>query len=106
MTLFGFIISSTLVNSLFLFDLYVTKYTQRSSLWGASLSLCIKQSGLCELIPFCTMIVLWSSGLFIGNNTSYVQFLFSSIFWIWFSFEFISTTIFYYVFKIDKIPKS
>ncbi|QXO12220.1 hypothetical protein pEaSNUABM49_00561 [Erwinia phage pEa_SNUABM_49] len=104
MTLFGFVVGTTLINTLFLFDVYVTKYSQRMSLWGSTMAVVLQQSGLFKLVPIITLLNLWVIGMLFSDGITFVQFIVSIAFWCWFMLLYVSSTFMYYKWGIDKIP--
>lgn len=105
MTLFGFVIGTTLINSLFLFDLYVTKFQQRKSLWGSTMAVVIGLVPSCALIPFYTLAVLWFFGLLFGNYLTPFQVLASVIFWLWYITMYGISTYLYYKWKVPDLKQ-
>lgn len=103
MTMFGFVIGTTLVNSLFLFDLYVTKYQQRLSLWGSTMTVVVGLSPLASLIPFYTLSALWFLGLIFGNFITAFQVIAAVLFWLWFITMYGISTYLYYKWKVTEL---
>lgn len=105
MTIFGFVVGTTLVNSLFLFDLYVTKFQQRKSLWGSTMTVVVGLSPLASLIPFYTLTVLWFFGLLFGNFITPFQVIASGLFWLWYITMYSISTYLYYKWKVPELKK-
>lgn len=106
MTLFGFVVGSTLVNTLFLFDLYVTKFTQRSY-WGSTMYVVLNNvadTGF-RLCAFFLMIVQWFFGIMFGNDANILQLMFALFWWGWMFTLYAVSTIAYYNWEINKKEK-
>lgn len=105
MTIFGFVVGTTLVNSLFLFDLYVTKFQQRKSLWGSTMTVVVGLSPLASIIPFYTLAVLWFFGLLFGNFITAFQVIAAGLFWLWYITMYSISTYLYYKWKVPDLKK-
>jgi hypothetical protein len=105
MTLFGFVVGTTLINSLFLFDLYVTKFQQRKSLWGSTMTVVVGLSPYLYVIPFYTLIVLWFCGLLFGNFVTRFQVISAGLFWLWYITIYGISTYLYYKWKVPDLKK-
>lgn len=104
MNIFGFVVGTTLISTLFLFDLYFTKYTQRATNWGTILFTVLKENKSFELCGKYFVIMLWVFGLIISKNNQITgfQFVLSLLFWGWFLFLFIASTITHYKWKKEN----
>lgn len=105
MTLFGFVIGTTLINSLFLFDLCITKFQQKKSLWGSTMTVVAGLVPSTFLIPFYTLIVLWFFGLIFGNYITIFQVFAAAIFWLWYITLYGVSTYLYYKWKVPDLKE-
>jgi hypothetical protein len=103
MNIFGFVIGTTLVNLLFVFDLYVTKFQQRKSVWGSTMVLLKSKSAFFNVIPLYTVICLWLIGLLYGNVVTHLQIWLSCLFWLWMVSLYAKTTYHYYKDKVHLL---
>lgn len=103
MMLFGFVVATTLVNTLFLFDLYVTKFTQRK-LWGSTLYVVLNHVAdpSFRFFGFMALIIQWGFALTRGNDINFLQFTICILWWAWFVILYIATTHAYYSWEINK----
>lgn len=102
MTIFGFVVGTTLINTLVLFDLHCTKYTQRFSKWGCTLSVTNRFTGM-FVFPFMTLTGLWILGILLPNDiTTLIQLYLSGCFWLWFLVINVWSTVNYYKFDVHK----
>lgn len=106
MTLFGFVIGTTLINSLFLFDLHVTKFQQRKSLWGSTMTVVVGLSPLASVIPCYTLAILWFFGLLFGNFITTSQVIAAGLFWMWYFTMYGISTYLYYKWKVPYLKKN
>lgn len=104
MNIFGFVVGTTLISTLFLFDLYFTKYTQRATSWGEILFAVLKENKSFEICGQYFVLSLWVFGLIVSKNNQVTgfQFVLSLLFWAWFLFLFIASTISYYKWKKEN----
>lgn len=105
MTLFGFIIGTTLVNSLFLFDLCITKFQQQQSLWGSTMTVVFSLTKSIKVIPIYTLIVLWTFGLLYGDHVTNLQLIASVLFWLWYFYLYFVSTFLYYKWKVFELKQ-
>lgn len=105
MNYFGFMVGTLLVNTLFLYDVFVTKYQRKWSLWGSTMILIIEKEFRFAVVPVWTVISLWLLGIGIGNSYTILQIFLSIIFWIYIAVLYITTTIIYYKWKISEIKE-
>lgn len=106
MTIFGFVVASTLVNTLFLFDLYFTKFTQRSY-WGSTLYVVLNNVAdpAFKMFGFMALAIQWGMAFVNGNDVTFFQFMISAGWWAWFLVLFAATTHAYYAWEINKKEK-
>jgi len=92
MTMFGFVVATTLVNLLYMFDLYFTKFQERKSLWGAAMVKMKNERIVYNVIPLYTLVCLWMIAFIFGNSITQLQIILSTLFWAWMFSLYLYTT--------------
>lgn len=105
MNAFGFMVGTVLVNTLFLFDVFVTKYQQRWSLWGSTMTLIVENYNVFLITPLWTLISLWFLGLIYGNSVDLIQVIVSIVFWVYLFALYSFSTAKYYEWKVPQMKK-
>lgn len=105
MNAFGFMVGTVLVNTLFVFDVFVTKYQQRWSLWGSTMTVIVENYNLFLIAPLWTLISLWFLGLIFGDSVTVVQVIVSVSFWIYMLVLYSFSTHKYYEWKVSEVKK-
>ncbi len=101
MTIFGFVVGTVLVNTLFLFDLFVTQYQVRSSLWGSTMTFVAKTNKSFLLIPLWSAFMIWIPGIF-SDNIYPIHVLAAIVFWIYIAVLYTKSTFLYYKLKLNE----
>ncbi len=102
MTQFGFVVATVLVNTLFVFDLYCTRWQQRHSVWGATMRTLVDMNSIHRLIPLYTLIISWVMGLVMGNDSNIFQVYIAALFWVHHLIMYAFSTKLYYNLDLHK----
>lgn len=102
---FGFMIGTVLVNTLFVFDVFFSKYQRRWSLWGSTMTFVVEQYNLFLITPIWTLIGLWFGGLLFGNTVNFVQVIMCIMFWAYILVLYVTSTFLYYKWKVPEMKK-
>ena len=103
--MFGFVVGTLLVNTLFVFDVFVTKYQRKWSLWGSTMTYLTENYTAMKVIPIWTLIWSWLVGLGVGNDLTNFQVTMSVIFWIYMAVLYYTSTHAYYKWNIPDLKK-
>lgn len=103
MTMFGFMVGTVLVNTLFAFDVFISKYQRRASLWGSTMIFVVENYTVYTVTPLWTLVCLWLGGLLFGNTVNPYQILVCACFWAYMISLYITSTYYYYKWKIPEM---
>lgn len=93
---FGFVVGITLMSTLFIFDILVTKYSTRASKWGIVLGEVLQDSPQWKFFGICCVVLLWITAFLFGNFITKFQVILSIAYCSWMIITFVVSTIFYY----------
>lgn len=105
MNAFGFMVGTVLVNTLFVFDVFISKYQRRWSLWGSTMTVIVENYNVFLVTPIWTLISLWFTGLIFGDSVNIVQVCVSIMFWVYIVVLYGFSTVKYYEWKVPEMKK-